>query len=69
MTIDEFCRLSLSGENIILCDCTNNPENIYNGSILDLLRNSNFSNTITNEISSWDIENGILCLNYVKEDL
>ena len=68
MTINEFIRLSLNGESVILCDCTGSPKYIYDGSVFNLLKNKEFERIIDNDISSWEIDNGKICLNYIDEN-
>ena len=67
MTIRELCNLSLNSEEVILCDCTNEPTNVYDGLASELIREEKYNQIIDNEISSWDIENNKICLNYIEE--
>lgn len=67
MTIRELCNLSLNREKVILCDCTNTPTNTYEGLTSKLIRDKKYDAIIDNEISSWNIEDNKICLNYIEE--
>ena len=67
MTINEFCKLSLNGESVILCDCTRSPRYVYDGSVFNLLKNKEFERIIDNDISSWEVITEKICLNYIDE--
>lgn len=70
MTVRDFLELAVENyEEIILCDCTEGAENIYTGTIYNALHSEaeEIEEALDAEISSWDMEDGILCLNFCLE--
>lgn len=70
MTIRDFIELACDErlEEIIICHCseTEPVENVFVGSCYDALHDDNekVQEALDTEISSWDMEDGRICLNY-----
>lgn len=71
MTIREFLELAIDNcEDVILCNCTENAENIFTGTCYDALNSEaeEIEEALDAEILSWNMEDGVICLNFYLED-
>lgn len=72
MSIGEFLNLTCDErlEEIIICKCSDNDcGNIFTGTCYDALHSelSEVKEALEMEISSWDMEDGKICLNYCPD--